>query len=64
MYRRKYQWLISQRQNRLRGILTKQLTSRNQSLIDEQRHRSKNKFISISKEDRENKIQERTKIKR
>ncbi len=40
-YRQKHQLLITQRQNRIRGILTKQLKSRNQSLIEDQPHRLK-----------------------
>lgn len=45
LYRRKHQRLISQRENRMRGILTKQLRSRNQSLTDEHHHHFKSRFL-------------------
>ncbi len=45
-YRQKQKLLLSQRQNRIRGILTKQLKSRNHSLIDERSNRFKSKYFS------------------
>ncbi|CAF3639262.1 unnamed protein product [Rotaria sordida] len=57
---------ISQRKNCIRGILTKQLKSRNQSLIEEQYRHLKNKKTNeqLNMEEIENKIREREKMKR
>ena len=46
-YRQRHKLRATQRQNRIRGILTKQLKSKNESLIDEQYSRLKSRNISF-----------------
>lgn len=57
--------MASQRKSRMRGILSKHLKSRNQSIVGEQYYRLKDKKMNAqaSVEDIENKIREREKIK-